>query len=444
MIKQEVIEFVPFPGQDKIFTSKARFIFASAGQRGGKTKAGCYWANINMNIKGTTGMICANTIDQLNQSVLDKFFSEFPQLKRFWIKRDKMLQLPNGNRVYFRSLDNPELIRGLNLHWIWVDEIDGQNMNTWKILEGRTSNTKGRILGTSSIYRRSFVHEMYKKFKKDPDYEFITWQSVANPSFPPEEYERLKRTWDPIDFAREFGGEFSFATGQVYPLQEDHFINELPKTWEDKDKNIHEFKIVEYVYGLDYGLNDPNVITVNALGNDGCWYIVDEYYEPDMSPDQVNHWLNHFIDTYKRRPYATCYDTASGIARNALTNACRPTEGIKNIFERVTLIRNLIYQGRIYVLKKCTNTVREFENYMYDEKNPNVPADKNNHCMDSFGYAIRTTWDQINHKAKPPEKEEEPNQFWERKKELYKHLESGDNDNIGFSRDMEADSWSEY
>jgi PBSX family phage terminase large subunit len=438
----EIIEFVPFPGQDRIFLSKARFIFASAGQRGGKTKAGCYWANINMNIPGTNGMICANTIDQLNQSVLDKFFSEFPQLKRYWVKRDKMLSLPNGSKVYFRSLDNPEMIRGLNLHWIWPDEIDGQNYNTWKILEGRVANTKGRILGTSSIYRKSFVHEMYKRFKDDPDYEFITWESVANPSFPPEEYERLKRTWDPIDFAREFGGQFSFATGQVYPLDERFIIDKLQKTWIDKSGEERELKVIDYIYGLDYGINDPNVITVNAFCSDGNWYIIDEYYEPNLSIQQINHWLDYFITKYKRRPYATCQDPAGGVARNSLINECRPQDAVKDIIGRVKLIRNLIYQGKIFVLKNCVNTRREFEYHMFDLKNPEMPEDKNNHCLDSFGYAIHTTWDQIQGKAKVQAKEEELIPFWQNKKELYKQLESGDNDNIGFKR--EVDSWSQY
>lgn len=444
-IQNEVIEFVPFPGQDRVFTSKARFIFASAGQRGGKTKAGCYWANINMNIPGTIGMIAANTMDQLNQSVLDKFFSEFPQLKRYWIKRDRMLNLPNGSKCYFRSLDNPEMIRGLNLHWQWIDEIDGQNYNTWKILEGRSSNTKGRILGTSSIYRKSFVHEMYKKFKDDPDYDFITWESRSNPSFPPDEWERLKRTWDPIDFAREFGGEFSFATGQVYPIQENHIINELPKTWldnSDPDNPVtRELKVLEYIYGLDYGINDPNVITINAFCSDGNWYIIDEYYEPNLSIQQINHWLQHFITLYKRRPYATCQDPAGGIARNSLISSARPVDAIKKIIDRTKLIRNLIYQGKIFVLKKCVNTVREFEYHMFDMKNPELPEDKNNHCMDSFGYAIHTTWDQIQGKVKTIE-ESSTTPFWERKQELYKNLEKDDNNNIEFKR--EADGWSNY
>lgn len=395
------------------------------------TKAGCYWANIQMNIPGTNGMICANTIDQLNASVLDKFWQEFPQLKKFYNGKYKQMNLPNGSKVYMRSLDNPEMIRGLNLHWIWPDEIDGQNMNTWKILEGRVSNTLGRILGTSSIYRRSFVHEMYKLHKHDPDYEFITWKSKDNPSFPAAEYDRLQRTWDPIDFAREFGGEFSFATGQVYPIQEDHIIDKIPE-------NV---KVLTYVYGLDYGINDPNVITVNMFCDDGNWYIGDEYYQPNMSIQEINHWLQYFIDKYKQRPYATCQDPAGGIARNSLISAARPVDAIKQILERTKLIRNLIYQGKIYVLKKCVNTCREFEYHMFDMKNPELPEDKNNHCMDSFGYALHTTWDQIQGKAKNTE-EKPLSPFWQRKKELYKTLQSSDNDNIEFKR--EADSWSEY
>jgi phage terminase large subunit len=404
------------------------------------TTTGCFWAAQRMQIPNVQGMICANTWDQLNQSTLAKFFDTFPHLRKYWIKRDKMVVIPTGpdengkptySKIFLRSMDMPELIRGLNLHWFWADESDGLDESKWKILEGRTGSTKGQGLCTSSIYSRSFTYEMYRKFKDNPDYEFVTWTSKENPSFPPDEYERLKATWDPIDFEREFGGQFSFANGLVYPGVEEFTVDGYPV----------DSKPVEYIFGLDYGINDPTAITVSTVNTDGNWYIIDEHSKPGMSIQEINQWLKFFIDKYHRRPYATYQDPAGGVARLSLIQECRPRDAEKSIPTRIHMIRGMIYQHKLFVFKNCTNTIREFKNYQFDRKKPELPEDRNNHCMDSMGMAIENSWSFMQLRAKPEEDKEIMTPYWTRKFEagIYKgngKLEDKSRDRIDFEEGL--------
>lgn len=402
----ETIEFVPFESQKRIFTSTKRFIFAMGGNRGGKTTAGCYWSYLGMQTPNTNGLIGANTIDQLNQSTLAKFFEVFPQLKRFYVKRDRTIYLPNGSKVFTRSLDMPELIKGLNLHWEWIDEGDGLSESTWNILRSRVATTQGRILVTSSIYANSWIFDTIYN-RKDPDYEIVTWESIENPSFPKEEWEALKRSTDPITFAREYSSEFVFATGKVYGdiLSYGRLeTNEYPAN----------SKPVKAIFGLDYGVNDPTAITVVTLNDDGKWYLVDEVYSPAMSIQQINFHLERLIEKYGK-PFMTCQDPAGGVARISLIPQANATDAVKDIHKRITLIRDLIYQKELYYFPRCVNADREFKAYQFNPKKLEEPEDRNNHIMDSMGMAIHHTYDMLKHLGKKEEPEEEMTEFWARK-----------------------------
>lgn len=409
----EVIEFVPFESQKRVFTTDKRFIFAMGGNRGGKTTAGCYWSFLGMQVPETNGLIGANTIDQLNQSTLAKFFEIFPQLKRYYVKRDRTIYLPNGSKVFTRSLDMPELLKGLNLHWEWIDEGDGLDLNTWNILRSRVATTGGKILVTSSIYSNSWIFDAVYN-KKDPDYEVITWESRENPSFPKEEWDALKRSTDPVTFAREYSSEFVFATGKVYG-------DILGYGRLDNNQYLDDSKPVKVIFGLDYGVNDPTAITVITLNDDGRWYIVEELYSPKMSIQQINFHLEQLIKRYGR-PFLTVQDPAGGVARLSLIPEANAVDAVKDIHKRITLVRDLIYQHKLYYFGRCVNADREFHNYQFNPKRLEEPEDRNNHVMDSMGMAIFHTYDMIHHLGKKEEPEEEMTSFWARKMEqgIYK------------------------
>jgi hypothetical protein len=194
---------------------------------------------------------------------------------------------------------------------------------------------------------------------------------------------------------------------------EKYEVQAVPETFLDANGKEFYNEIVEDVYGLDYGINDPTVISVNALYTDGNWYTEDEYYQSNMSIQDINFWLAHFIEKRKRKPYATCQDPAGGVARVSLITDCRPRDAVKKIIERVHKIRGLTYGGRLWYTSNCFNHAREFKNYMFDKKNPEVPEDRNDHCMNARDYAVHTCYDELIHRAVPPVETEELSLFWQ-------------------------------
>ena len=267
------------------------------------------------------------TYSQLTQSTLTKFFEIFPDLQKFHIKRDNMLLLPNGNKIFFKSMDEPELIRGLNLHWFWLDEGDGMSLSAWEIVRSRVATTKGRGLVTSTIYPNSWVYE--KVFKvQDPDYEIVSWESRENPSFPQAEWDKLQREMDPMRFEREYGGRFVFEAGRIYADALDYGL---------VDRYPADSRPLVTVFGLDFGVSDPTAIIVMTYNSDGCWYVIDEFYKPGMPIQEINHWLEFFIERHGR-PYLTVFDYAGGVATISLTPKCNPHDYARAGFDLPTKV----------------------------------------------------------------------------------------------------------
>lgn len=395
-------------GASKVFTSQKRYTIAVAGQRGGKTTVGSYWAynqmtqmRVEHTVRGDTltapwGMIVAPTYDLLRNATLNRFFEEFPMLKRYYKEQKREMNIPifkeNGkvyySKVFTRSLDDPEMIVGLMSWWFWADEGDRAKSTSWEILKGRIADhADGKGLVTSTLSRNSWIYPLvYQPLQtgKVKDVDIITWASNDRPGFPKSEWDTLKKTMDPVQFARDFEGKFVFEQGLVYgDILKYGVIDEVPST----------VKIKAIFFSIDYGLRDKTVVMVVGYGSDSSYYILDETVSPAMSVDQINTVLSNYIQLYTPL-WATYYDPAGGIAALSLLNDCMPIAASKDVDSRITLIRNLIYQKRLYVLSKNYDCIKEFSSYSFSPHS-NRPVDGNDHSMNAMEYAIFSSWDSV-------------------------------------------------
>lgn len=410
------------PGASKIFTSKARYIVAVAGQRGGKTTTGAYWSYsqaTKMREEMTTGglktvppagIICAPTLDLLRHSTLLRFFEEFPSLRKYYKEYQKEMNIPIGkvngktvySKIFTRSLDDPEMLRGIKAWWVWMDEGDVAPEEAWEVVKGRISDHEdGKILITSTLSINSWINRLiYQPLRanKIDSAEIISWASNDRPGFPVSEWERLKKEMDPIQFARDYEGKFSFESGLVYgDILNYGIIDAVPE---------HVTMLATF-YGIDYGLNHPGVILVMGYGSDRNWYVLNEHVEPMMDVDQINEVINSNLKIFKEQygdPWATYYDPAGGIAALSITPDVFPIAAIKDIPGRVTLVRNFIYQKRVFVLSHNVKTIRELSLYTF-ELGKTLPQKVHDDCMDAMGYIIHNGWQNVEG-LKAPEKQE--------------------------------------
>jgi hypothetical protein len=400
--------------QSQVFQTQARFIVAMGGTRGGKTTIGAYWTYNEMTkmreeitaagakLVPPEGFITSPTYDQLKSATLSRFFKEFPSIKQYYREYKREIIVPiykeKGKVIYSttycRSLEEPDhALKGGKTWFIWMDEADGADEYAFDVAQLRVTDTIGKILITSTIYRNSWINrKIYQGIKSGhlnpKDWAIITWPSNENPSFPKSEWERLKLELDPIIFAREFESKFIFETGLVYGNILNYGII---------DKIPNGVKILATFYSIDYGLNDPTVIMIVGYGSDSCWYVLNEYVKQMMDVSEINDVLNSYLEIYRPiygDPYATYYDPAGGVAVLSINPDVFPIAAKKDIPSTVTLIRNFIYQRRLYILSHNKNLIKEISTYAFDPIK-HIPVDRENHSTDALGYAIKNGWPSV-------------------------------------------------
>jgi phage terminase large subunit-like protein len=125
--------------QHAFVASPARFSFFVGGIGSGKSYSGAVKAILWVtNHPGSLGLVGAPTYPMLRDVTERTFFERLPEtMIRQRNRNEERLTLINGSEILFRSLSEPDRIRGLNLAWFWLDEAPICGYEAWQLLKGR-------------------------------------------------------------------------------------------------------------------------------------------------------------------------------------------------------------------------------------------------------------------------------------------------------------------
>ena len=379
------LEYTLHEGQYRVITSPKRFIVAAAGIQGGKTTIGAIWSYKQMEANPkAAGLIISPTYDQLSQSTLVKFFSLFPEMEKYYKKKEKIIYLPTGGMVFCRSAEEVRHVEGLTLNWIWGDEADGFNTEAWYVLRGRVTATQGTILFTSSLYSNSWMsRELIMKPEMKDSVDLISWSSKDNPGFARSEYDLLKKTIDPILFDRMYDAKPTFMEGLIYPY---FYDDDIVEDWYVKDASYH---IQKRIFAVDYGAIDPTCVLIIDV-TDHEFVIRHEFYRP--SGDITD--IRKFLDSHSgeaRMDYGWDDPSQKTSHLELSRHYTMMDNQIKDILEGIYVVRSIQSQRKIKIHKSCINVIRELRGYMFKKSQlafVEEAEDRNNHAMDPLRYAI--------------------------------------------------------
>lgn len=309
--------------------------------------------------------------------------------------------LPTGQQILFAGLDDPLKLTSITvaqgyLNFVWIEEafqIEKQEM-----FETLEESIRGILPShlfhqiTLSFNPWSEDHWLRKRFYNDTyDREYtddliyaITTDYTMN-EFLDEitikrfEEMKIKR---PNRYRVAGLGEWGIAEGLVY------------NNWEILDFDAIELLkkdfSLEAAFGLDFGFtNDPSafIAVVVDLRNKRL-FIFDEFYKKRLLNNEI-------AEEIKLRGYskdeitADCAEAKSieEIRSYGISRIKQSSKGKGSVNQGIQYIQ----QFDIYVHPKCTNTIMEFKNYVWEEKNGitlNKAADNYNHLMDALRYAL--------------------------------------------------------
>ena len=301
------------PGQERVWDSLARFVFMMAGLQGGKTCFGPHWIHREM-VEEVDRLepgeplgdylAVSSTFSLLSQKMLPEILEVFSGYKWLncgrWHSGLKILELTEGlvpvrdggkfwakrsddpmyGRLLLRSADSESGLASATGKATWLDEC-GQPQYTlaaWREIVGRLSISKGRLLGTTTLYNHGWMKtQVFDRWRKgDPNYEVIQFDSKENPRFDDEEYERVRHEMAEWQFNMKYRGLYDKPLGLVYnSFDEEHDIIDpfdIPSHW-------------PLLIGHDFGSANPVVLIYAWDIKNDIFFLVGEY-SPGPKPVQ--------------------------------------------------------------------------------------------------------------------------------------------------------------
>lgn len=294
---------------------------------------------------------------------------------------ESKITLMNGSIFFFRSLDNLKKIRSLNLDFIWVEQAEEIEWETYaeleKRLRGRVSKKDyGQLLLTVTPEQKT--HWIYDYFHRQQRGKILHFHYTNNPFLPAEyvaEYEELKDI-DYELYVKYTLGEWGTLSNIVYEKWDTKNLPGLVKKWTG---------------GVDFGYNNPSVFLLIGW-YDGEPYITKEVYRRQLTTTEFLKEITNLLREHGLEPHNidTIYCDSSEPDRieEFRQAGYNSQPGTKKFTERIDKVKRV----QLHISSECIETTREIRSYKFrKDKDGNVldkPVDKFDHAMDAMGYAI--------------------------------------------------------
>jgi phage terminase large subunit len=356
-----------------LLRSNKKIVVEQGGTRSGKTYNILLWIIFFYTEKNTdkTITICRKSFPSLRASVMRDFFEILRQHQLYqeeYHNKSNHEYYLNGNLVEFISLDQPQKIRGRKRNLLYVNEANELFFEDWQQLIFRTD---GKII--LDYNPSDTFHWIYDKVIPRDDCEFHQTTYLDNPFLDQtikDEIERLKDTDE--DYWRVYGlGERGSSRATIFQFG----IAEAPKG-----------KLVSI--GMDFGFtNDPTAI-VKVFQDGSDLYIQELLYHTNLTNQDISEKLTEMGLTRYDEIWADSAEPKSIEELHRMGWNIKPTaKGSDSVMAGIDILK----RHKLYVTKESKNTIKEMQNYKWQEdKNGNLlnkPIDTFNHAIDATRYA---------------------------------------------------------
>lgn len=280
-----------------------------------------------------------------------------------WNKGELEYHFGNGSIISFVSLDNPQKLRGLKHNLVYFNEANEATDEEFIQINIRTN---GKIfLDWNPSEEENYIYDLIRR----PEGIMIHSTYKDNNTLSKAQIKEIEALIDKDE------NLYRVYTLGLPPIKrETVFTNwELGKFPTD----------VPFIYGMDFGYNDPNVI-VQIYKDDDKIYVKQVIYESYLDPNELIELMHH---KQIRKDKVIQADHKPDMHKLIEKEGFLIENAVKNIDKRITHLRRF----KIIIDPDSKDIIKEFKNYSYKKTNgviTDIPVDKYNHAIDSIGYAF--------------------------------------------------------
>jgi len=300
-----------------------------------------------------------------------------------------------GRTVFFVGANDERAqrrIQGATLAVAYCDEVTLLPSGFFKMLLSRLSVPGAQLFGTTNP--DSPYHWLKTEFlsRTDLDMRVFHFRLEDNPSLAKAYVESLKKEYSGLWYKRYIEGQWVLAEGTVY----DFF-----------DEAVHVIDIppgpaAEYYVGVDYGTKNPCVFTLVGY-NPKLWpniWLEKEYYydsaaagrqktDTEYAEDLAKFIAGKHVKGIYVDPSAASFKLEC--SRQGILSV---RDADNDVLNGIRFQSQLLSNGTFKVCRCCSNTIREFGTYRWDEKvgarGEDKPIKQFDHCQDSLRYVLMT------------------------------------------------------
>lgn len=284
-------------------------------------------------------------------------------------------------------------IRGSEFAGALIDEATLIPESFFKMLLSRLSIKGAQLFASTnpdSPYH--WLKREYIDRQDELNLKVFSFNIRDNPSLTESYINDLSKEYQGLWHKRYIEGEWVLADGAVY----DFF-----------DENIHVISMPQsvadyYIVGIDYGTTNPCVFTLigyNPGGYPNIWLEKEYYFDSKKDLRQKSDYeytkdLEEFISGYNVKKIYLDPSAASfrqELRRNGIQNVA---DAINDVIPGIRFVGQLLTMGAYKICMNCTESLKEFNNYLWDSKASQRGEDKpikmNDHSMDAQRYALYT------------------------------------------------------
>ena len=356
----------------KAWQSKKRVVALVGGTGSGKTFFAPLWVSRRLQNVDERVLCVGNGYDRHVSRVmmfeLTRFFRRLNRPYKLNERKGELL-FPNGAMCLFGSADKPLSLEGPHLEAAWIDEAGLMARTAWEVVQRRTGRLQGQILITTIPYFEGWLKtDVYEPaMAGDPDIDWIPCKTADNPTYAPEEIERMRRILRPEKFDIFYNGNWARPAGLIWPEPGDNEVIvdpfPIPEDW-------------PAFAGHDYGFNAPTTGVWGRLSPDDVLYIVADYQANEQQIEgHINAWKArglHVVDEAwgdPANPEVWLRADELGYPVSPANNSV--LAGIDEVYTRLVT-------GRLKIFKGCETLIdaRASYRWAHDAKDEEVLVDK--------------------------------------------------------------------
>nr|DAZ77154.1 MAG TPA: large terminase [Caudoviricetes sp.] len=336
--------------------------------------------------------ICGKTVDSATKNIIVPYISMSYAKKKYtlrWRRSDKLLEVKRGSVVN------------------WFEVFGGKDESSFMLIQGRT--LAGVLLDEVALMPESFVNQALARcsvdgarmwFSCNPDnpnhWFYVNWIKRCsernalylhftmpdNPSLSEKTLARYEAMYTGVFYRRYIMGEWCLAEGLVYDFSEANITDEVPE-------------FADYYISIDYGTLNPFSCGLWAVDGNKAVRIKEYYYDGRANYKQLTD--EEYCDAVERLtggyeikraiidPSAASFITA--LKRRGFLVQQADNAVLDGIRRTAVYLKN----GNIKIHRCCTDAIREFGLYRWDDKKTEDAVVKDNdHAMDDIRYFCST------------------------------------------------------